>query len=1077
MATKLYCKQFQNSNVNLSGTYLYASLVPSVLASISLVTNKINGTTQQTAVAGGSVVSWISPPLAAAVTISGTITYNTWAKTSSTTGAPKTIGRVYKWSAGTVTQISTKTSTLTQSTAIQHDSFTDTAPTSTAFARGDRIVIKWWVSSTSATGTETLDYGGKTATFDGDTWVQFTETFTFQREPEAIQEAPFNFVGSGTTATCTFPGVCAAGNAIVATAIWDNTANTAAITDGGDLFTERLGDLTWNTTQKQAGWDCLSIVGGSALTLTITTSGAVTSILGVAAWEYFGLDAYDTGSSATGTSTTANSGSATTAYANEIIIAMQNNGGAGSAVPTGNLISRDASGIGMSDYVVNATGSQAATASVSPSQVWTSQFMSYKFGFHSATINASMPTFAATQTKQAGKAQPAAMSPFVATQVRTTSAVVTGSMATFAAAPAKQGGKAVAASMSAFAATAAKRAGKAINATQALFSATQARASSIALSAAMAVFGAVIKRLTTVAESAALPNFTATPAKQSNLPTAAAMPTFAGTAAKRQGIAIAAATASFAGSTARQIGVAQSGSMATFAGVIVRLTKIAGPAAMALFAGNPSRTHSASTSAAMGSFAGSTAKSTNVSESAAMAAFTGATARRTSKAITAVMSTMAATPARTAGIALAAAMASFAVTTVRLTSAAIASTMASFAGISTKSTGISTAAAMGSFQGTTGRKSSMSVGASMASFAGSVARGVSVTAAASMALFNATAVAFKAANTFFVTVNAAMATFAVATLRAVGAAVNASTQPMAGATSRKTSIARTAALPTFAGTTARSTSKLTQATMAVFGGVGVAVLIGGRVFTVSVNAAMSVFAAAIQRTTQKKEAATMRPMSGRPGRGFVFSVEAAMTYFGGVTSTVNVIVEYLVSIAVVIAPAIFAFGAAIIGELQSIATGTIPKLNAAGMAVQEFEKLQVIADGCIPALVAGGGQMQGSTLTAFVLNDQFVCVFGLSRALQAPGDTPDWVDDAAGTAQIYDSLGNSVAGPLTFAFVTGPIVMPNGSTSPDGNYLAPLPSSFNPTPGCDYLCKITLTSTSGGVYHIERTTQVQVRTQ
>src|SRR5437870_13721944 len=55
---------------------------------IQSVTNSVTGPTsgvQLTKTAGGPVLVWISPPLAAAATISGTVTLQTYAKTSATT--------------------------------------------------------------------------------------------------------------------------------------------------------------------------------------------------------------------------------------------------------------------------------------------------------------------------------------------------------------------------------------------------------------------------------------------------------------------------------------------------------------------------------------------------------------------------------------------------------------------------------------------------------------------------------------------------------------------------------------------------------------------------------------------------------------------------------------------------------------------------------------------------------------------------------------------------------------------------------------------------------------------------------
>lgn len=130
----------------------------------------------------------------------------------------------------------------------------------------------------------------------------------------------------------------------------------------------------------------------------------------------------------------------------------------------------------------------------------------------------------------------------------------------------------------------------------------------------------------------------------------------------------------------------------------------------------------------------------------------------------------------------------------------------------------------------------------------------------------------------------------------------------------------------------------------------------------------------------------------------------------------------------------------------------------------------------IPSIV--GSQMSAS-LIVFQLNSQFVTVFGLTAALQSPTSTPTYVTDATGTARITDQFGNVVAGPLTFSYVPGPMAMPppNAGISPGGNYTAPLPPTFNPSPGTTYSCTISLVSPTWGTLTITRATTVQTRMQ
>ena len=153
------------------------------------VTNTVAGPTsgvQITKTAGGTLLAWISAPLASAGTISGTVTLNTWASESA---APANSGMqvtVHKYSGGSEGAAFLNTEKGTElTTSIANQNWTGT-PTSTSFAIGDRIVVKWWINDAGGnmgTGkTVTADYDGTGAGADGETYVQFTENLSFQSE-------------------------------------------------------------------------------------------------------------------------------------------------------------------------------------------------------------------------------------------------------------------------------------------------------------------------------------------------------------------------------------------------------------------------------------------------------------------------------------------------------------------------------------------------------------------------------------------------------------------------------------------------------------------------------------------------------------------------------------------------------------------------------------------------------------------------------------------------------------------------------------------------------------------------------
>src|SRR5262249_15960690 len=114
------------------------------------VTNSTNGPTsgvQLTKTAGGAALVWISPPLAAAATVSGTVTMNAYASESQAAcncGMQVTVKKYSAGAEGGTPVLSSERGT-ELGTTISLQNWTAT-PTSTSFAVGDRIVVRWWIN-------------------------------------------------------------------------------------------------------------------------------------------------------------------------------------------------------------------------------------------------------------------------------------------------------------------------------------------------------------------------------------------------------------------------------------------------------------------------------------------------------------------------------------------------------------------------------------------------------------------------------------------------------------------------------------------------------------------------------------------------------------------------------------------------------------------------------------------------------------------------------------------------------------------------------------------------------------------
>jgi hypothetical protein len=141
---------------------------------------------------GGTKTIWVSAPLSAGVTISGTITPNLWGKESATQCNCGARYEVLRWSVangGIVSSLGVSTDGgLTEwGTGSAVRTAPTLTPTSTAVVAGDRIVIAIYNDDgngvTENSGRNwTLDYDGASTGSDGDTYLSFTETISFSAD-------------------------------------------------------------------------------------------------------------------------------------------------------------------------------------------------------------------------------------------------------------------------------------------------------------------------------------------------------------------------------------------------------------------------------------------------------------------------------------------------------------------------------------------------------------------------------------------------------------------------------------------------------------------------------------------------------------------------------------------------------------------------------------------------------------------------------------------------------------------------------------------------------------------------------
>jgi hypothetical protein len=211
MATKLFLKDavadthLGTDNLNLlsaavgwTSKALSTTQGSSVVASDNVAT--VAGATAGIAITKTSPVEWISPPVSADVTISGTITGNVWASetnmsanvsicmvveviraNATATRNSNTIVEIGRRAPGTEIAVTTR--------AVNNFTIT---PTSTVVNRGDRLRVRLFGDDVTggvnmaSTYTFNASWDGGAAA-DGDTHITFTENFSFESAPAGSQ--------------------------------------------------------------------------------------------------------------------------------------------------------------------------------------------------------------------------------------------------------------------------------------------------------------------------------------------------------------------------------------------------------------------------------------------------------------------------------------------------------------------------------------------------------------------------------------------------------------------------------------------------------------------------------------------------------------------------------------------------------------------------------------------------------------------------------------------------------------------------------------------------------------------------
>lgn len=183
----------------------------------------------------------------------------------------------------------------------------------------------------------------------------------------------------------TYAAAQVAGNTNILVIGWNNTtSNIASVTDSAGNVYELAVPTARGSGVSQAIYYAKNIKAAAAGTNTVTvTFNAPTQFVDLRALEYSGLDPvnpFDAGASASGTGSSANSGTVSTTTARELIFGAGTTAGGFSAAGSGfstRIITSPDLDIA-EDRFVTTTGSYGATASLSGSAAWVMQVATFK---------------------------------------------------------------------------------------------------------------------------------------------------------------------------------------------------------------------------------------------------------------------------------------------------------------------------------------------------------------------------------------------------------------------------------------------------------------------------------------------------------------------------------------------------------------------------------------------------------------------------------------------------------------------------------------------------------------------------
>ena len=250
--------------------------------------------------------------------------------------------------------------------------FGSTAATNVVVVSGTQINATTPAGNVGAVVVTVTLPGGKSGSLPNGFTYQSAVGISFGQVAAATPQSPT------ATVAVTFPGAQTAGNLNIVVVGWNDT--TSAVTSvndaAGNSYALAIGP-TSGTALQQSIYYAANITGGTNKVTVTFNQGATYPDIRIL--EYHGVTTLDAFSGASGNSTAANSGSATTTSASELIFGANTvftlTGAAGAGF-TSRIITSD--GDIAEDKIATAAGSNSAAATLNSSGPWVMQMVTFK---------------------------------------------------------------------------------------------------------------------------------------------------------------------------------------------------------------------------------------------------------------------------------------------------------------------------------------------------------------------------------------------------------------------------------------------------------------------------------------------------------------------------------------------------------------------------------------------------------------------------------------------------------------------------------------------------------------------------